>query len=66
MKKEEITKFLNTILKWSILCSISDNTSKKDFRELGSMVMMFMMAHSIEIEDKDKDKVNKVGARNEN
>jgi len=64
MKKEEITKFLNTILKWSILCAISDDASKKDFRELGSMVIMFMMAHNIEIEDKDK--VNKSGARNEN
>ena len=64
MKKEEITKFLNTILKWSILCTISNKTSKKDFRELGEMVIMFMMAHNIEIEDKDK--VNKSGARNEN
>lgn len=60
MKKEEITKFLNTILKWSILCTISDNNSKKDFKDLGVMIMMFMMAHNIEIED------NKEGARNEN
>ncbi len=60
MKKEEITKFLNTILKWSILCTISDKTSKKDFRELGEMVIMFMTVHNIEIED------NKAGARNEN
>ena len=51
MKKEEITKFLNTILKWSILCTISDNNSKKDFKDLGVMIMMFMMAHNIEIED---------------
>ncbi len=60
MKKEEITKFLNTILKWSILCTISDNNSKKDFKDLGVMIMMFMMAHDIEIED------NKKGVRNEN
>ena len=60
MKKEEITKFLNTILKWSILCTISDNNSKKDFKDLGVMIMMFMMAHDIEIED------NKEGVRNEN
>ena len=53
MKKEEITKFLNTILKWSILCAISNKTSKKDFRELGEMVIMFMTVHNIKIEDKN-------------
>ena len=60
MKKEEITKFLNTILKWSVMCSISHWDAKKDFKDLGVMIMMFMMAHNIEIED------NKEGARNEN
>jgi len=62
MKKEEITKFLNTILKWSVMCSISHWDAKKDFKDLGVMIIMFMIAHKLEIENKDYEK----GARNKN
>ena len=44
------------------MCSISHWDAKKDFKDLGVMIMMFMIAHKLEIENKDYEK----GARNEN
>ena len=55
--KNEVTKCLNTLIHWSVLCSISN--AKKDFKDFGLMIMMFMVIHDLKINDDHVPKISK-------